>query len=86
MRNHPYVRTAFAGLVVGVAVGAAFYGVLRLFGTHANTYLLVAIVVAFIPGSVMLSELIESDQLEKAEDQERPDEDPQPSPGPSPRA
>jgi hypothetical protein len=65
MRRHPYVRTALIGVIVGIVVGAAFYGILRAFGTHANRYLLVAIVVAFIPGSVMLSELLEADELDK---------------------
>ncbi|MDX6580224.1 MAG: hypothetical protein QOJ47_1773 [Gaiellales bacterium] len=65
MTRHPYVRTAFIGLLVGIVVGAAFYGILRAFGTHTNRYLLVAIVVAFIPGSVMLAELLEADELDK---------------------
>jgi uncharacterized membrane protein len=67
MRRHPYVRTALIGLIVGIGVGVAFYLILRAFGTHASWYLLVAIVAAFIPGSVMLSELLEADELEKAD-------------------
>jgi hypothetical protein len=67
MRRHPYARTALVGLIVGIGVGVAFYLILRAFGTHASWYLLVAIVAAFIPGSVMLSELLESDELEKRE-------------------
>jgi hypothetical protein len=79
MRTHPYLRTAFIGLAVGVLVGAAFYLVLRAFGTHASRYLLVAVVLAFIPGAVMLSELIESDELEKEEwpaEEQQPGGDP----------
>jgi lipopolysaccharide export LptBFGC system permease protein LptF len=70
MRRHPYVRTALIGLVVGIVAGSAFYLILRAFGTHASRYLLVAIVVAFIPGSVMLSELLEADELDKGDWQE----------------
>jgi multisubunit Na+/H+ antiporter MnhE subunit len=70
MTRHPYVRTALIGLIVGIVVGAVFYGILRAFGTHANRYLLVAIVVAFIPGSVMLAELLEADELDKEDWQE----------------
>lgn len=70
MTRHPYVRTALIGLIVGIVVGAVFYGILRAFGTHANRYLLVAIVVAFMPGSVMLAELLEADELDKEDWQE----------------
>jgi hypothetical protein len=65
MRMHPYARAALIGLVLGVIVGAAFYGILRAFGTTANRYLLVAIVIFFIPGSVMLSMLIEGTELDE---------------------
>jgi hypothetical protein len=67
MRTHPYVRTAFIGLVVGIVVGLVFYLVLRAFGTDANGYLLAAIVIFCIPGAIMLSELLESDELDKTD-------------------
>jgi hypothetical protein len=65
MKMHPYLRSGLIGLAVGVVVGIAFYAVLRATGTHVNRYLLVAIVAACIPGSVMLSELLEADELDK---------------------
>lgn len=65
MRHHPYVRSALIGLVVGIVAGAAVYGVLRLFGTHANRYLLGAIVVFCVPGSVMLSEIVKNEEFDE---------------------
>jgi hypothetical protein len=65
LSRHPYARSALIGLVVGVIAGALFYTVLRLTGTHVNRYLLVAITVACIPGSIMLSEIFEGDKLEE---------------------
>jgi high-affinity Fe2+/Pb2+ permease len=62
---HPYARAALIGLVVGIVVGVAFYAILRAFGTTANRYLLVAIVIFFIPGGVMLSILIEGTELDE---------------------
>jgi uncharacterized membrane protein len=70
MRAHPYVRSALIGVILGILVGVAFYVILRVFGEHANRYLLVAIVVLTIPGYVMLSELLASDELDKADWQE----------------
>jgi hypothetical protein len=67
MSTHPYARSALIGLVVGIVAGAIFYTVLRLTGTHVNRYLLVAIIVACIPGSIMLSEIFESDEIEAQE-------------------
>ena len=67
MKTHPYVRSALIGLAVGVVAGVIFYTVLRLTGTHVNRYLLVAVVVAFIPGYVMLSEIVESVELDDAD-------------------
>jgi hypothetical protein len=83
MKMHPYLRSALIGLAVGVVAGVAFYAVLRLTGTHVNRYLLVAIVVACIPGSVMLSELLEADELDKEdwqEEQQRTTEESRPPP------
>jgi hypothetical protein len=65
MKMHPYLRSALIGVAVGVVAGVAFYTVLTLNGTHVNTYLLVAIVVACIPGSVMLSEVMKSAELDE---------------------
>jgi hypothetical protein len=67
LSTHPYARSALIGLVVGIVAGAVFYTVLRLTGTHVNRYLLVAIIVACIPGSIMLSEIFESDEIEAQE-------------------
>jgi hypothetical protein len=64
VRSHPWLLSALRGLVVGIVAGVAFYVILRATGTHVNRYLLVAVVCAFIPGSIMLSELLEADELE----------------------
>jgi hypothetical protein len=63
-RPHPYLRAALIGLLVGVLAGAVAYAVFRQFGTPANFYLLGAIVLACIPGSITLSLILEGDALE----------------------
>jgi hypothetical protein len=60
MTVHPYRRAALIGLVIGVVFGTVFYTVMRLTGHHANGYLLVAIVILSIPGSVLISMTTES--------------------------
>jgi F0F1-type ATP synthase assembly protein I len=67
MRRHPYLRRTLYGLCVGVVVGAAFYLILRAFGTSSNWFLAVAIVVAFIPGSIMFLLTEEGEELDDAE-------------------
>jgi hypothetical protein len=64
MRTHPVLRSSIFGLVLGIVVGVAFYAGLRLFGYDVNRYLLVAIVVFCIPGYVLLSMLLEEDELD----------------------
>jgi hypothetical protein len=60
MTMHPYRRSALIGVVIGLVFGSVFYAVMRLTGHHANDYLLVAIVILSIPGSVVISMTTES--------------------------
>lgn len=65
--SSPYARAALAGVLVGVLAGGVAYGVFRYFGVRANLYLLGAIVVACIPGSVTLSLILKSDTLPRSD-------------------
>jgi hypothetical protein len=63
-RPHPYWHAALAGLFVGIFAGVAAYAVFRSFGMPTNLYLLGAIVLACIPGSITLSLILAGDSLE----------------------
>jgi high-affinity Fe2+/Pb2+ permease len=67
MSKHLYVRAALAGAIVGAAAGVILYWVLRAAGYQPSTYLLIAVVVACIPGSVMLSLTREGEELDEAD-------------------
>ena len=74
MRAHPYARVMLIGVGVGIVAGIAFYGVLRLFGYTPSPYLLVGVVVACIPGTVMLSVIMEGSEIDQEEWREDPRE------------
>jgi NhaP-type Na+/H+ or K+/H+ antiporter len=67
MRAHPLARSALIGATLGVVVGAAFYLILRAFGTDSSPYLFVAIVLFFIPGYTLFSMQFHEEEVEEAE-------------------